>query len=52
MIPDSHRPYAAAAERYSATEYRRVGTSGLHLRKNGFGHEIFIHCADLPNQRS
>ncbi|MGD6979514.1 MULTISPECIES: aldo/keto reductase [Citricoccus] len=31
MIPDSHRPYAAAAERYSATEYRRVGTSGLHL---------------------
>ncbi|HRO29966.1 MULTISPECIES: aldo/keto reductase [Micrococcaceae] len=31
MIPDSHRPYVAAPERYSSTEYRRVGTSGLHL---------------------
>ena len=26
-----HRPYAAAAERYSGTGYRQVGTSGLYL---------------------
>jgi L-glyceraldehyde 3-phosphate reductase len=31
VIPDSHRPYVAAPERYSSTEYRRVGASGLHL---------------------
>ncbi|MDI3331455.1 MAG: aldo/keto reductase [Micrococcus sp.] len=31
MIPDSHRPYVAAPERYASTEYRRVGASGLLL---------------------
>ncbi|MFT4306544.1 MAG: aldo/keto reductase [Microbacterium sp.] len=30
-IPDTHRPYVAASERYDAMPYRRVGTSGLHL---------------------
>lgn len=30
-VADLHRPYTAAAERYSATEYRQVGTSGLYL---------------------
>ncbi len=31
MIPDSHRPYVAAPDRYASTEYRRVGASGLRL---------------------
>jgi L-glyceraldehyde 3-phosphate reductase len=31
VIPDSHRPYAAAPQRYASTEYRRVGASGLQL---------------------
>ncbi len=30
-VPDIHRPYAAAEDRYTATEYRQVGTSGLYL---------------------
>ncbi|KAA9105631.1 aldo/keto reductase [Microbacterium rhizomatis] len=30
-IPEIHRPYAAAPERYDLTEYRQVGTSGLFL---------------------
>jgi len=30
-LRDIHRPYTAAADRYSATEYRQVGTSGLFL---------------------
>jgi L-glyceraldehyde 3-phosphate reductase len=30
-VKDIHRPYAAAADRYSATDYRQVGTSGLYL---------------------
>ncbi|MFS0732487.1 aldo/keto reductase [Microbacterium sp. 1P10UB] len=30
-IPEIHRPYAAAPERYDATRYRQVGTSGLFL---------------------
>ena len=30
-VSELHRPYAAAAERYSGTGYRRVGTSGLYL---------------------
>src|SRR5688572_8116193 len=28
---DIHRPYTAAPDRYSATEYRQVGSSGLFL---------------------
>jgi len=28
---DLHRPYAAAADRYSSTSYRQVGASGLYL---------------------
>lgn len=30
-MPDIHRPYAAADDRYAATEYRQVGASGLYL---------------------
>lgn len=30
-VPDIHRPYVAAGERYDATAYRRVGDSGLYL---------------------
>ncbi|PZU41419.1 MAG: aldo/keto reductase [Microbacterium sp.] len=30
-VKDIHRPYAAAADRYGATTYRQVGTSGLYL---------------------
>ena len=30
-VQDIHRPYTAAADRYSATEYRQVGASGLYL---------------------
>jgi L-glyceraldehyde 3-phosphate reductase len=30
-IPDIHRPYAAAADRYSGMDYRQVGSSGLYL---------------------
>mgnify|MGYP001143321354 CR=1 FL=1 len=30
-IPDLHRPYTAAADRYRATDYRQVGASGLFL---------------------
>lgn len=30
-IPETHRPYVAAADRYASMEYRRVGTSGLFL---------------------
>ncbi|MEN2740164.1 aldo/keto reductase [Microbacterium sp. X-17] len=29
--PDLHRPYTAADDRYAATTYRQVGTSGLYL---------------------
>ncbi|GAA3629089.1 L-glyceraldehyde 3-phosphate reductase [Microbacterium awajiense] len=30
-VPELHRPYAAAADRYGSTDYRQVGTSGLYL---------------------
>jgi L-glyceraldehyde 3-phosphate reductase len=30
-VPDIHRPYTAAPDRYDLTEYRQVGTSGLYL---------------------
>ena len=30
-VKDLHRPYSAAADRYAATDYRQVGTSGLYL---------------------
>jgi L-glyceraldehyde 3-phosphate reductase len=30
-IPEIHRPYAAAPERYDLTTYRQVGASGLYL---------------------
>lgn len=30
-VPDIHRPYQAAADRYGELEYRQVGASGLHL---------------------
>ncbi|WP_029144616.1 aldo/keto reductase [Microbacterium luticocti] len=30
-LDDIHRPYTAAADRYTGTEYRQVGTSGLYL---------------------
>ncbi len=30
-VPELHRPYAAAPDRYSGTEYRQVGASGLYL---------------------
>ncbi|MDT0180112.1 aldo/keto reductase [Microbacterium sp. ARD31] len=30
-VADIHRPYSASGERYAATGYRQVGTSGLYL---------------------
>ncbi|MDX2375857.1 L-glyceraldehyde 3-phosphate reductase [Microbacterium sp. LRZ72] len=30
-VPDVHRPYAAASDRYDRTTYRQVGASGLYL---------------------
>ncbi|MFE1644554.1 L-glyceraldehyde 3-phosphate reductase [Microbacterium sp. P01] len=30
-IPEIHRPYVAADDRYDLTQYRQVGTSGLYL---------------------
>ncbi|MFV0319585.1 MAG: aldo/keto reductase [Microbacterium sp.] len=30
-VPDIHRPYAAADDRYASTSYRQVGASGLYL---------------------
>ena len=30
-VTDIHRPYTAATDRYSGTDYRQVGTSGLYL---------------------
>jgi L-glyceraldehyde 3-phosphate reductase len=30
-VRELHRPYSAAEDRYSATDYRQVGTSGLYL---------------------
>src|SRR3954447_7225895 len=30
-VTDIHRPYTAAEDRYSGTDYRQVGTSGLYL---------------------
>ena len=30
-VPELHRPYAAAPERYASTPYRQVGASGLYL---------------------
>ena len=30
-VPELHRPYVAAPERYASTEYRQVGASGLYL---------------------
>lgn len=30
-VPETHRPYVAAADRYDSTGYRRVGNSGLLL---------------------
>lgn len=30
-VPDTHAPYRAAADRYTGTEYRRLGDSGLLL---------------------
>lgn len=30
-VPDIHRPYTAAADRYDRTPYRQVGSSGLYL---------------------
>ena len=30
-VPDIHRPYAAADDRYARNDYRQVGTSGLFL---------------------
>ena len=30
-VPETHRPYVAAEDRYTHLDYRRVGTSGLLL---------------------
>lgn len=30
-MPDTHRPYSAAADRYSLAQFRQVGASGLYL---------------------
>lgn len=52
-VPDIHRPYAAAPERYQADENRQVGTSGLYLPPVSLG--LWWNFGDnvpLDNQRT
>ena len=60
-VPDIHRPYVAADDRYQHLDYRRVGTSGLLLPPISLG-EGFpfratcaapgIWCASTTNTRN
>ena len=50
---DLHRPYAAAADRYTSTSYRQVGSSGLYLPPISLG--LWRNLADnypFDGQRS
>ena len=52
-VPELHRPYAAAAERYQRFAYRQVGTSGLYLPPISLG--LWWNFGDnipLDNQRA
>ncbi|MEV7621266.1 L-glyceraldehyde 3-phosphate reductase [Microbacterium sp. NPDC089321] len=51
-VPEIHRPYVAAADRYQRFEYRQVGTSGLYLPPIALG--LWWNFGDnipLDNQR-
>jgi L-glyceraldehyde 3-phosphate reductase len=52
-VPDLHRPYAAAADRYARIGYRQVGASGLFLPPISLG--LWWNFGDnipLDNQRT
>lgn len=52
-VPEIHRPYAAAAERYQRFAYRQVGASGLYLPPISLG--LWWNFGDnipLDNQRT
>jgi L-glyceraldehyde 3-phosphate reductase len=52
-VPDLHRPYAAAAERYRGRDYRQVGRSGLYLPPISLG--LWWNFGDnipMDNQRA
>jgi L-glyceraldehyde 3-phosphate reductase len=52
-MPDTHRPYVAAADRYATTQYRQVGASGLFLPPLSLG--LWWNFGDnvpLDNQRT
>lgn len=52
-VPEIHRPYVAAADRYQQFEYRQVGTSGLFLPPISLG--LWWNFGDnipLDNQRA
>ncbi|GAB3600611.1 aldo/keto reductase [Microbacterium tumbae] len=52
-VPELHRPYAAAADRYTRFPYRQVGSSGLYLPPISLG--LWWNFGDnipLDNQRA
>ena len=52
-VPELHRPYAAASDRYQRFEYRQVGSSGLYLPPISLG--LWWNFGDnipLDNQRA
>lgn len=52
-VPEIHRPYTAAADRYQRFEYRQVGASGLYLPPISLG--LWWNFGDnipLDNQRA
>ncbi len=52
-VPEIHRPYVAAADRYQRFEYRQVGSSGLYLPPISLG--LWWNFGDnipLDNQRA
>ncbi|MDR6865721.1 L-glyceraldehyde 3-phosphate reductase [Microbacterium resistens] len=52
-VPDLHRPYAAASDRYDGARFRRVGSSGLFLPAISLG--LWWNFGDnipLDNQRA
>ncbi|MGF2950535.1 L-glyceraldehyde 3-phosphate reductase [Microbacterium alcoholitolerans] len=52
-VPEIHRPYVAAADRYQRFEYRQVGSSGLYLPPISLG--LWWNFGDnipLDNQRT
>jgi len=52
-VPELHRPYAAASDRYERFEYRQVGSSGLYLPPISLG--LWWNFGDnipMDNQRA